>query len=184
MEFHGIWLCSQISWNFKNSMEFHGTFVLGLAIPWNSMEFVVGIKFHGTFKVPWNSMELPFWPEKFPWISMDLLSSSMEFHGIPWNCEILILINFIIEEVYFTVCYMISCYHISNNPLVVELLKYFNSKAIFGAPHFAQMAIFHYKWRPVCIVYMRLNKFTHYNGLSKWYITANTLRIMIVARTF
>ena len=41
-------------------MEFHGTFILDVAIPWNSIEFGVGIKFHGTFKVPWNSMELPF----------------------------------------------------------------------------------------------------------------------------
>ena len=62
-------------------MEFHGTFILGLAIPWNSMEFGVGIKFHGTFKVPWNSMELPFWHGKVPWNSMELLASSMEFHG-------------------------------------------------------------------------------------------------------
>ena len=42
------------------------------------MEFGVGIKFHGIFKVPWNSMELPFWPGKVPW-------NSGEFHGIPWN---------------------------------------------------------------------------------------------------
>ena len=52
-------------------MEFHGTFILGVAIPWNSMEFGVGTssvklsKFHG---IPWN----------FPF---DL----KKFHGIPWN---------------------------------------------------------------------------------------------------
>ena len=133
-------------------MEFHGTFVLGLAIPWNSMEFGFGIKFHGTYKVPWNSMELPFWPGKVPWNSMEFHGTSGEFHGIPWNCEILILINFMIGEVYFIVCCMISCYHISDNPLVVEILRYFNSKATFGAPHFAQMAIFHSKWRPVIYI--------------------------------
>ena len=66
-------------------MEFLGTFILGLAIPWNSMEFGVGIKFHGTFKVPWNSMELPFWHGKVPWNSMEFHGTSGEFHGIPWN---------------------------------------------------------------------------------------------------
>ena len=66
-------------------MEFHGTFILGVAIPWNSTEFGVGIKFHGTFKVPWNSMELPFWPGKVPWNSMEFHGTSGEFHGIPWN---------------------------------------------------------------------------------------------------
>ena len=49
-------------------MEFHGTFVLGVAIPWNPMEFGVGIKFHGTYGILWN---FPFDLEKF--------------HGIPWN---------------------------------------------------------------------------------------------------
>ena len=49
------------------------------------MEFGVGIKFHGTFKVPWNSMELPFWHGKVPWNSMEFHGTSGEFHGIPWN---------------------------------------------------------------------------------------------------
>ena len=49
------------------------------------MEFGVGIKFHGTFKVPWNSMELPFWPGKVPWNFMEFHGTSGEFHGIPWN---------------------------------------------------------------------------------------------------
>ena len=127
-------------------MKFHGTFILGVAIPWNSMEF------HGIWcwhQVPWNfqsSMEFhgipwnfPFDMEKFhgiPWNSMELLASSMEFHGIPWNCEILILINFIIGEVYFIVSCMISCHCISDNPLVVEILRYFNSKATFWCPSF------------------------------------------------
>ena len=90
-------------------------------------------KFHG---IPWN---FPFDMEKFhgiPWNSMELLASSMEFHGIPWNCEILILINFIIGEVYFIVSCMISCHCISDNPLVVEILRYFNSKATFWCPSF------------------------------------------------
>ena len=108
LKFHGI------PWNFYSrcgdSMEFHG-------IPWNlvlassSMELS---KFHG---IPWN---FPFDPEKF--------------HGIPWNCEILILINFIIGEVYFIVSCMISCHCISDNPVVVEILRCFNSKATFWCP--------------------------------------------------
>ena len=49
------------------------------------MEFGVGIKFHGTFKVSWNSMELPFWHGKVPWNSMEFHGTSGEFHGIPWN---------------------------------------------------------------------------------------------------
>ena len=73
-------------------------------------------KFHG---IPWN---FPFDLEMF--------------HGIPWNCEILKLINFIIGEVYFAGCCMISCYYISDNPLVVEILRYFNSKATFYWPLF------------------------------------------------
>ena len=43
------------------------------------MEFGVGIKFHGTFKIPWNSTEFPFWPGKVPW------NCVWRFHGIPWN---------------------------------------------------------------------------------------------------
>ena len=136
MEFHGIWLCSQIPWNFLNFMEFHGIFVLGLAIPWNSMEFGVGINFH---QFLWNlqsSME-------FNGTSFLTWKSSMEFHvtfgefyGIPWNIEILILMNFIIEEVYFTVCCMTSCYYISDNAFVIEILRYFKSKATFWWPSF------------------------------------------------
>ena len=60
MEFHGIWLYSQIPWYFENSIEFHGTSQLVIVIPWNSMEFGYVAKFHGTFKIPWNSMELLF----------------------------------------------------------------------------------------------------------------------------
>ena len=49
------------------------------------MEFGVGIKFHGTFKVPWNSIEfhgtsLLTWKS-----SMEFHGTSGEFHGIPWN---------------------------------------------------------------------------------------------------
>ena len=109
---------------FKNSMEFHGTFVVGLAIPWNSIEFHIVWCWH---QVPWNfqsSME-------FHGTSFLTVNNSMEFHGIPMNCEILILINFIIGEVYFTVCCVISCYYVSDNPLVVAILRYFNSKSTF-----------------------------------------------------
>ena len=52
-------------------MEFHGTFILGVAIPWNSMEF------HGIWcwhQVPWNFQS-----------SMEFHGTSGEFHGIPWN---------------------------------------------------------------------------------------------------
>ena len=84
------------------------------------MEPGVGVKFHGTFKVPWN----------FPY-------DIENFHGIPWNCKILILINFIIREVYF-VCCMILCYHISGNQLVVEILRHHSYKAIFDAPNFVK----------------------------------------------
>ena len=129
-KFHGI------PWNFcsrsGDSMEFHG-------IPWNLVLASSAMEFHGTSLLTWKN-------------SMEFHGTSGEFHGIPWNCEILILINFIIGEVYFTVCCIISCYYISDNPLVVEMLRYFNSKATFGAPHFAQMAIFHSKWRPVIYI--------------------------------
>ena len=147
MEFHGTsQLVIVIPWNsmeFGYLAKFHGTFKipwnsmeLGVAIPRNSMEFGVGIKFHGNFKVLWNAMELPFWRGKVPWNFMEFHGTSGEFHGIPWNCEILILIHFIIGEVYFIVCCMISCHCISDNPLVVEILRYFNSKASFWCPSF------------------------------------------------
>ena len=76
---------------------------------------------------------------------------------VPWNSmelihEILILINFIIGEVYFTVCYMLSCYYISDNPLVVEILRYFNSKPTFWCPSFCSNCDIPSKWRPVIAV--------------------------------
>ena len=80
-------------------------------------------------RIPWN---FPIDLES----SMEFHGSSGEFHGIPWNCEILILINCIIGEVYFTVCCMISCHCISDNPLVIEILRYFISKATFWRPSF------------------------------------------------
>ena len=49
-----------LPWNFRSFMEFHGTSHLGMGIPWNSMEFGYIVKFHGTFKIPWNSIELLF----------------------------------------------------------------------------------------------------------------------------
>ena len=90
-------------------MAFHGTIFLGPRIPWNSIEFDIGVKFHG---IPWNH---PYDQEKFheiPWKSMEFFVSSMEFHGIQWNSKILILINFIIREVYVTVCCMIFMLYI------------------------------------------------------------------------
>ena len=41
MEFNVIWCWREVPWNFLNSMEFHGNFVPGGGIPWNSMEFGV-----------------------------------------------------------------------------------------------------------------------------------------------
>ena len=125
MEFHGFSFHSK----FHETFMFHG-------IPWNllpgygnSMEFGDGAKFHGTRKIPWNSMELFFLSVQIPWnstkfvvgvkfngIPWNLPYDPEKFHGIPWNCKILILINFIICEVYFTVCCIISCYHTSGNP--------------------------------------------------------------------
>ena len=116
-KFHGI------LWNFcsrsGDSMEFHGIWWWH-QVPWN---FQSSMEFHGTSLLTWK-------------MSMEFHGTSGEFHGIPWNCEILILINFIIGEVYFTVCYMISCHCISDNPLIVEILRYFNSIATFWCPSF------------------------------------------------
>ena len=142
---HNIILYSQSSIEFyvvfdMAAPEFHG-------IPWNSME--LGDSPFGGPRIPWNFMSLHV-PWNFRslmefhgtshlgmgilWNSMEFLASSMEFHGIPWNCEI--LINFIIGEVYFIVCCMISCHCISDNPLVVDILRYFNSKAPLWRPSF------------------------------------------------
>ena len=153
MEFHGTsqlhgipWnLYSQIAWNFSNSMEFHGNgysdtmefhgIWLCSQIPWN---FGVGIKFHGTFKVPWNSMELPFWPGKIPWNSMELLASSMEFNGIR-NIDINKFHNW--GSVFHCLLHDFMLLYIrqSISSWNIEIFQF----------HFAQMAIFHSKWRPV-----------------------------------
>ena len=54
-----VWL--YLPWNFRSFMEFHGTSHLDMGIPWNSMEFGYIVKFHGTLKIPLNSMELLNW---------------------------------------------------------------------------------------------------------------------------
>ena len=108
-EFHRI----QLNFEIVISIDTRNLVLASSSMASTSMELS---KFHG---IPWNC---PFDLEKF--------------HGIPWNCEILILINFIIGEVYFIVCCMISCHCISDNPLVVEILRYFNSKATFWCPSF------------------------------------------------
>ena len=150
MGFHGIrrapFQMTHVPWNsMLHSMEVWCRHMKYHLVPWNCMELwdCHFIQYHATLDfheiyhgIPWN---FPFDLEKFhgiPWNSMELLASSMEFHGIPWNCEILILINFIIGEVYFIVSCMISCHCISDNPLVVEILRYFNSKATFWCPSF------------------------------------------------
>ena len=99
MEFHGT-LC-QRNWRTPSSMEFHGTArVIEIG------EFQVPMEFHGTArvseigapKVPWNSMELlmsaklaHFKFHEFHGTAgvseIGALRSSMEFHGIPWNCS-------------------------------------------------------------------------------------------------
>ena len=61
------------------SMEFHGLLSKSKVL-WNSME-----RFPYS-RVPWNSMELRIFPKKVPWNSTEWFWSSMEFHGIPWNC--------------------------------------------------------------------------------------------------
>ena len=68
---------------------------------------------------------------------------------IPCCFKVYLLINFIICEVYCAVCCMVSCDHVANNPLVVEILIYHSSKANFGATYFAQRATFHSKWQHV-----------------------------------
>ena len=106
--------CHGIPWNFNSrcgdSMEFHGIWCRH-QVPWN---FQSSMESHGTSLLTWKC-------------SMELLA----------NCEILILINFIIGEVYFIVCCMISCHCISYNPIVVEILRYFNSKTTFWCPSFS-----------------------------------------------
>ena len=146
-KFHGIF---KIPWNSMELLNwvwrFHGTslnsmelcygakFHVTFKIPWNfwsmsgdsiwnSMEFGVGVKFHGTFRFPWYFMELTLWHRKVPWNSMEL-----------WNTDINKFHN---SGVYFTACCMISCYYISDNPLVAEILIYHSFNAIFGAHHFA-----------------------------------------------
>ena len=54
------------------------------------MEFGDGAKFHGTSKIPWNSMEPFSYVCGFhgvPWNSMEL-GAGVKFHGtfkVPWN---------------------------------------------------------------------------------------------------
>ena len=106
-QFHGI------PWNFRcanfddtsSSMEFHGTWRAPIsmtrAVPWNSMELGVRqFRWHQQFYgIPWNSIELGVrqfrWHQQFHGIPRNSInmkcanfadtSSSMEFHGIPWN---------------------------------------------------------------------------------------------------
>ena len=116
MEFHGTnWY---FIWRHKSSMEFHGIFhgiqwntcVIcngALPIPWNPME--LGDFLFGDCRVPWNSMEYPVGVQPgqnaIKWQSQSSMGfhgtkwyfiwrhqSSMEFHGmfpgIPWNLVI------------------------------------------------------------------------------------------------
>ena len=54
-------LSLHLPWDFRSFVEFHGTSHLVMGIPWNSMEFGYIVKFHGTLKIPLNSMELLDW---------------------------------------------------------------------------------------------------------------------------
>ena len=74
MKFHGIPSNLVIEPSYMERLKLHGhpwNFFLGVRIPWNSMDFGVGVNFHGTFKVPCNPMERPLLPRKAPWISME-----------------------------------------------------------------------------------------------------------------
>ena len=89
-EFHGIpWNleCANFA-DTRSSMEFHGTnsapISMTRAVPWNSME-LWSAPISLTREVPWNSMELPCTDQECA--NFDDKSSSMEFHGIPWNLK-------------------------------------------------------------------------------------------------
>ena len=109
---HGItwnFVSLQVRWNFHSSMGFHGKCHHGLVMEPSSKEL---LKFHG---IPWN---LPHGLEMFhgiTWNSIALLASSIEFHGIPRNCKISIFMNFIIREVYFIVCCIISLFSLNGD---------------------------------------------------------------------
>ena len=143
MGFHGIRRAP-----IQMTQEFHG---IPWNIPWNSMElWCRQMTYH---LVPWNSMEhwdchfMAFYPG---WTSkgysmefhgtLELTNkkspSSMGFHGIRRAPFQMTQIFHGIGEVYFIVSCMISCHCISDNPLVVEILRYFNSKATFWCPSF------------------------------------------------
>ena len=129
MGFHGQWNL-EIETSSLELLKFHGISVLGAGIPWKSMEFGVGVKFHEMFNIPWNSMEfhrtsLKAW--KVPW-DLVLVSNSKELF--------LISINVIIREVYFPVCGMISCDYILDNRSMVEILRCHSFKATFLCPLF------------------------------------------------
>ena len=127
----------------SNVIKFHGICPRTIRSP--NLILQSSMKFHGTrrmpfqltFKFPWNFMEPPLWPREILWNSIEFHGTfGGELYGIPWspwNCKILILINFIIRELYFTIYCMISCFHISDNPLLVKILRYLS---FFGAPHF------------------------------------------------
>ena len=106
-------------------MEFHGTFVLGLAIPWNSMEFSVGIKFHG---IPWN---FPFDLEKFHgilWNSMEVWNIDInKFHnlGSVFHC---LLHDFMLLYIRQSIsCQNIEIFQFQSNFLPLTLLKWRHS---------------------------------------------------------
>ena len=90
-----------------------------------------------------GSMELL----KFQGIPRNHPYDQESLHGIPWNFDILILINFIIREVYLTVCCMISCYHTADKQLKVEIWDIAVLKQLFGVHRCAWIALFHSKWR-------------------------------------
>ena len=151
MKFHWISCHSTFQGTFidsRNSMEppnwvrgFHGI-PLSLVMDPSSIEH---LKCHG---IPWNfstgyedSMEFQgvLWNLVLASSSMGLLNFPYDIENameIPWNCEILILINFIIRQVCFTVCCMISYHCISDYSLVVGLFKYHSSETTFWCPSF------------------------------------------------
>ena len=129
-------------------------------IPWNfCSRSGDSTEFH---EIPWNlvlassSMEL----SKFHWIPWNFpfdLVSSMEIHGISWNFwrvpwNSMENWNIDINEFHNWGSVFHCLLHDFMLLYIRQSISYWdisNPKHLFGAPHFAQMAIFHSKWRPV-----------------------------------
>ena len=105
---------------------------------------------HGAFDATLNMLTYHFAtyfsPSMHRWNLLSRCADSTEFHGIPWNL-VLVSSSMAIFKVD-------SCYHISGNPLKVEILRYHSYKANFNASNLGWTAIFHSKWRLVIYIYI------------------------------